>query len=215
MIRGSTIDWLSRALAAAIALAALGSGCEWLVGGPPSSSDAGPSNGSDGSALLSDAGFPADGATTACTGAINGSWSLVSPGASGGLVRLAGTGADDVWAVGGRRALHYDGSGALADWYGTTLPAGLLTVDDISVVSKDEAFAASKDTGGLRWTSAGGWQVLSGTSTSLQTVWAPGPGEAWFISQIGVAHHWKEGLGWSTEVDPILRTTSMRFFFAC
>lgn len=100
----------------------------------------------------------------------------VPPGLDDSFWRVAGSGPNDVWAVGEK--------GAIVHWNGRAweqVPSG--TTDALFGVwaaSPELAWAVGHAGLVLRWTRAGGWQKDQPiTNVSLLSVWGRGPAEVW------------------------------------
>lgn len=115
--------------------------------------------------------------------AFNGtSWSVraTTQAVSGALLRLHGTSASDVWAVGENGALaHYDGTSwdfrAAAAIDDIVQTAASATGDDLAVATAYGFFTRS----------AGGF-IRRGTSNELQSMhdaWAASPSDVWFVGE--------------------------------
>jgi hypothetical protein len=132
-----------------------------------------------------------------------GTWAAMEPeqavGPTGWLNDVWGTGPTNVWAVGGlaypsNTALVYHWDGGV--WSSSTLDAGALTAihgtgpDDIWAIGLHDVLHYD----GTGWSerSAG---ILGGSS--LYSIWAVSPTEAWAITDYATLYHWTAGGGWS------------------
>jgi hypothetical protein len=103
---------------------------------------------------------------------------------------VTGTGANDVWVLGGPHALHYDGAAFTRMDPGTTKPLRAAHAVDAKL-----AFAVGDAGTIVKWDGVAWAPFGSGTTDDLTAVWAFGEDDVWVAGTN--AYHWN-GTGWGS-----------------
>jgi hypothetical protein len=117
--------------------------------------------------------------------------------ATGYLIHMHGTSANDVWlTLGDAQIVHWDG----ASWTTTTIPNTPL-IKSVFALTSTDAVAVGDDGLVLRWNGSTWTPQLSGTPQDLTTVWGRAGNDVFAAGRFGTIVHY-DGATWTPVRDP-------------